>query len=122
MSNSIDFIPVPPPGDRNPLRHLQETLSAQGEALGEMTPLLQELSAQILALSCAVHALVATHPKPQALLEEFQARMDRVADALPPKRIPLYREAVQQLQEVILAAANGAAAPPAPPSDPGAGR
>ena len=46
-----------------------------------------ELQAQLLAINAAVHALIATHPRPEALADDFLSRMDAFSDVIPPDRL-----------------------------------
>lgn len=89
-----------------PSRELEQRLEGQSELLLEFVAWAKEMNATMAAHRALAHALIATHPHPHALLEQFQQGMDWVADAVEPEQIADYRKEMQLLQNMILLKAN----------------
>jgi len=87
---------IPPPIQYpNPLREMQEL---QKEIVG----LLSDLAAEQSATRVLLHALVATHPQPQALLACYLEGMDQVAETVQTDHRGKFFEAIQRWRDTLL--------------------
>lgn len=108
-------LPTRPPAHTppQPIDPLVERLDRHGRLLEEMVRLHTEnaaftadLTVHITAARRLGYALVASHPDPRALANEFHHQMDLVADDIPPVRLDAYREVMQGINVAIMDAVN----------------
>ena len=78
----------------------------QSELLLEFLAWAREVNASLAAHRALCGALIATHDRPEALLDHFQQGMDMVADAVPADQVEDYRREMQLLQGMMLNAVN----------------
>ena len=81
-------------------------MQGQSELLLEFVAWAKEMNAAMAAHRALAHALIATHPQPHAVLDQFQQGMDWVADAVDADQIADYRKEMQLLQNMLLLATN----------------
>jgi hypothetical protein len=74
--------------------------------LTENAALTADLTVHITAARRLGYALVASHPDPRALANEFHHQMDLVADDIAPARLDAYREVMQGINVAIMDAIN----------------
>ena len=91
----------------------QAQLARYGRLLEEMVRLHTENAALVADLTVHLtaarrlgYALVASHPDPRALANEFHHQMDLVADDISPARVDAYRDAMQGVNAAIMDAVN----------------
>lgn len=72
----------------------------------ELAESIAELTENQAATNALLSALVATHPRPDLLLEGYLQHMDTVADNKSPERIEKYRQAMQPWKDALLDCAN----------------
>ena len=94
-----------------PPKDLEQRLQGQSELLLEFVAWAKEMNAAMAAHRALAQALIATHPHPHAVLDQFQQGMDWVADAVNPDQIADYRKEMQLLQNMLLQATNRAKKP-----------
>jgi len=105
--------PPIPPAHTPPIDPIIERLDRHGRLLEEMVRLHTEnaaltadLTVHITASRRLGYALVASHPDPRALANEFHHQMDLVADDIPQARLDAYREVMQGINVAIMDAVN----------------
>lgn len=89
----------------SPGNHFELTLSLQ-ERLEGLEDAVVQMLPRISAQQAALYALIATHPNPKSLFEQFAAMIDSSAPDLGEQPIPQLREEMQRLQEKIRQAAS----------------
>lgn len=91
--------------NQNPENHFELTLSLQ-ERLEGLEAAVVEIHPRIAAQQAALYALIATHPDPKSLFDQFASMIDLSAPDLGEQPIPQLREEMQRLQEKIRQAAS----------------
>lgn len=89
-----------------PEEDLRPKLEGQSALLLEFVDWAREMNAAMAAHRALAQALIATHPRPAALLDQFQQGMDMVADAVPALQLEDYRRELHLLQSLMLNAVN----------------
>jgi hypothetical protein len=92
---------------------LRQQLARYGRLLEDMVRLHTEnaaltadLTVQLTAARRLGYALIASHPDPRALANEFHHQMDLVADDIAPGRLDAYRDVMQTVNAAIMDAVN----------------
>lgn len=85
---------------------LQEALSEQSANTAGILKTVAGLQSLVMAQQAALYSLIATHPNPQGLFDEFASYLDRAAPEDGEELDDQIREALQRLQEKIRQAAS----------------
>ena len=88
------------------LNELSAALEQQASNAGGLTASMEQLQSMVLAQQAAMYALIATHPNPRALFDEFATYLDRAAPADGEEPDHPLRAEMQRVQEKIRQAAN----------------
>lgn len=90
----------------DPIKELTAALAGQSSSMDAMLNTVTRLQASMLAQQAALYALIATHPNPRAMFDEFATYIDRSAPEAGEAPDHQLREAMQRLQEKIRQAAS----------------
>lgn len=85
---------------------LQEALSEQSANTAGILKTVAGLQSLVMAQQAALYSLIATHPNPRGLFDEFASYLDRAAPEDGEELDDQIREALQRLQEKIRQAAS----------------
>lgn len=106
-------MPTDPQAPSTAVDPISERLDRHDRLLEEMVRLHTEnaaltadLTVQLTAARRLGYALIASHPDPRALANEFHHQMDLVADDIAPGRLDAYRDVMQSVSAAIMDAVN----------------
>ena len=85
---------------------LQEALNEQSANTAGILKTVAGLQSLVMAQQAALYSLIATHPNPRGLFDEFASYLDRAAPEDGEELDDQVREALQRLQERIRQAAS----------------
>ena len=96
----------PLPQFRNPLKDVTKLQKELVESMATLSAVTDKLAADQAAMGGLLSALIATHPRPDQLLEGYLLHMDSIADMTPPAQIEKYRQAMQPWKDALLTCMN----------------
>ncbi len=96
----------PLPQFPNPLKDVAKLQKGLVESMAALTAVTDKLAADQAAMGGLLSALVATHPRPDLLLEGYLQHMDTIADMSSPAQIEKYRQSMQPWKDALLDCAN----------------
>lgn len=96
----------PLPQFPNPLKDVAKLKKELADSIAALTAATEKLEADQAAMGALLSALVATHPRPDLLLEGYLQHMDTIADMTPRAQIEKYRQSMQPWKDALLDCAN----------------